>query len=354
METGKDIVGGEYVDIDEKMDYIRHLNSLTQDKKTFFFREELMKKYYANSDGARIYSEIPRISLFYLLTSSNNEQMTREFGNTGGWEKIKAWNADNLIQHDSHFLHELGEGGEKPPKRGSVILSPYITGLIAHESCGHPWEADRILGREAAQAGKSFVGRKMLGKKFANELVNVVDYPAIKGSYGYYKYDDEGVKARKRYLIKNGIINEFLHNRHTAYVMNTSSNASARASYGSEPIVRMANTYFEPGDFTLEEMMEDIKEGVYIKTYMEWNIDDIRYNQKYVGEEAYIIKKGEIDGIAYHPVVEFITPFFYKNVSAVGRKLEFYAATCGKGEPMQGIPVTTGGVDIRIDEMVIK
>jgi len=136
--------------------------------------------------------------------------------------------------------------------------------------------------------------------------------------------------------------------------MGSQSNAAARAAYGKEPIVRMANTYFVPGDYDFEEMLEGIKEGVYIKTYMEWNIDDVRYNQKYVGQEAYIIKDGEIDGIAYHPAIEFTTPFFYKNIVAMGKNLEFYAATCGKGDPMQGVPVTTGGVDIRLDNMVIK
>ncbi len=356
MEEGKDIVKGKEATIDEKIEYIKELDSLSKNQKSFFYHDEVTEKFYMNSEGAKIYSKIPRVSLYYLLTESNGkvEQMSREFGNAGGWEKIRGWNVEEKLVHDTKFLSELIEKGKKAPRKGSVILSPYITGLIAHESCGHPWEADRILGREAAQAGKSFVKPSMIGKEFGNEAVNVVDDPTIKDSYGYYKYDDEGIKARKRLLIRNGIINEFLHNRYTAYSMGGESNAAARAAYGREPIVRMANTYFLPGDYSFEEIIEEVKTGIYIKTYMEWNIDDTRYNQKYVGEEAYIIKHGEIDGIAYHPTIEFTTPFFYKNVAAVGKNLEFYAATCGKGDPMQGVPVTTGGVDIRIDNMVIK
>ena len=356
MEEGKDIVKGKDAGIDEKIEYIRELDSISKNQKSFFYQDEIMEKFYMNSEGAKIYSKIPRVALYYLVTKSNGriEQMSREFGNAGGWEKIKEWNVEEKLEHDAKFLSDLIKKGRKAPRKGSVILSPYITGLIAHESCGHPWEADRIWGREAAQAGKSFVKPSMLGKKFGNEMISVIDEPAIKGSYGYYKYDDEGIKARKRYLIKNGIINEFLHNRHTAHLMGSESNAAARAAYGREPIVRMANTYFLPGDYSFEEMIEGVKNGVYIKTYMEWNIDDMRYNQKYVGEEAYIIKDGEIAGIAYHPAIEFTTPFFYRNVAAVGKNLEFYAATCGKGDPMQGVPVTTGGVDIRIDNMVIK
>ena len=356
MEEGKDVVKGKEATIDEKIEYIKELDAISKNQKSFFYDDEIMEKYYVNSEGARIYSKIPRVSLYYLITESNGrvEQMSREFGNTGGWEKVKEWNVEQHIEHDSKFLRDLIEKGQKAPKKGSVVLSPYVTGLIAHESCGHPWEADRIIGREAAQAGKSFVKPSLLGKEFGSHIVSVADDPTIKGSYGYYKYDDEGIKARKRLLIKNGIINEFLHNRYTAYLMGSQSNAAARAAYGKEPIVRMANTYFMPGDYSFDEMLEGIKEGVYIKTYMEWNIDDVRYNQKYVGQEAYIIKDGEMDGIAYHPAIEFTTPFFYKNIVAMGKNLEFYAATCGKGDPMQGVPVTTGGVDIRLDNMVIK
>ncbi|HDN50734.1 MAG TPA: TldD/PmbA family protein, partial [Thermoplasmatales archaeon] len=184
--------------------------------------------------------------------------------------------------------------------------------------------------------------------------VTVVDNPALPNTYGYYRYDDEGVKARERVLIKNGIVNEFLHNRETAYEMHCNSNASARATYGKEPIVRMANTYFAPGDHSLEELIEDVKEGVYMVTFMEWNIDDRRVNQKYVGEEAYLIKNGEIGGIATHPAIEISTFDFYRKVDAAGKELSFYPATCGKGDPMQGIEVSTGGVDLRLRDMVIR
>ncbi len=344
-------VKGNFPEINEKLEFIKDLQ--IEKQITFSYGDEIQEKIYMNSESARIYSKIPRIYLYYLLTVAD-EQMHREFGNTGGWEFVKKWKVEEWLEHDLKFLKELIEKGEKPPSKGDVILSPYITGLIAHESCGHPFEADRILGREAAQAGKSYASQDLLGKKFANDCINIADDPTIPNSYGFYKYDDEGVRARKRILIKDGIVNEFLHNRQTAYKMQCKSNASARATYGKEPIIRMANTFFMPGDYSLEELIEDVKEGVYMVTYMEWNIDDKRINQKYVGEEAYIIRNGEIDGIAYHPAIEITTFDFYKKVDGVGKNLQFYPATCGKGEPMQGIEVSTGGVDIRLRDVSIK
>ncbi len=350
-------IKGEFPDIDEKLSYIKSLDELLKDKqRTFSYEDKVSEKLYMNSEGSKIHSKIPRIYLYYLLTVSDGktEQMHREFGNAGSWNSVEKWEVEKHIQHDLQFLKNLIKKGEKAPPEGDVVLSSYITGLIAHESCGHPFEADRILGREAAQAGKSYASLELMGKKIANECISIADDPTIPNSYGFYKYDDEGIKARKRILIKEGVVNEFLHNRQTAYEMNCKSNASARATYGKEPIVRMANTFFMPGDYNFEELIEGIKQGVYMKTFMEWNIDDKRINQKYVGEEAYIIKNGEIAGIAYHPAIEISTFDFFKKVDAAGKNLEFYPATCGKGDPMQGIEVTTGGVDLRLREVKIK
>jgi TldD protein len=142
----------------------------------------------------------------------------------------------------------------------------------------------------------------------------------MENNNGFYLYDDEGVKARPRELIKNGIINEFLHNRATAETLGTKSNASARAlDYEYEPIVRMSNTYMKPGEYEFEELFEGIKLGIYMKSFNEWNIDDIRYNQKYVGREAYIIENGKIGKPVRRPVLELTTPKFYQSIDAVGK-----------------------------------
>ncbi|MDP6613026.1 MAG: TldD/PmbA family protein, partial [Candidatus Hydrothermarchaeota archaeon] len=197
--------------------------------------------------------------------------------------------------------------------------------------------------------GESFVTREMVGTKIGSDAVSVADDPRVEGSSGYYLYDDEGVKARKRILIKNGVINEFLYNREIASILGTDSNASARAStYDREPLVRMSTTYMLPGDYGEEELFEDVKRGVYIKSFMEWNIDDRRYNQKYVGNEAYLIEKGEITTPIKRPVLELTTPTFYGSIDALSEEVEYYAGNCGKGEPMQGIPVWLGGPMARL------
>jgi TldD protein len=163
------------------------------------------------------------------------------------------------------------------------------------------------------------------------------------------------VKARPRYLYKEGVVNEFLHNRETASRMGIRSNGSSRAqSYLREPIVRMANTFVAPGDFEDDELIGSVKNGVLMHSFTEWNIDDKRYNQKYVSREAYFIKDGELGRPARKVVLEVTTPAFWGAIDAVSKRVKYEAAECGKGDPAQGMAVFTGGPMLRLRGVNLK
>ena len=110
----------------------------------------------------------------------------------------------------------------------------------------------------------------------------------------------------------------------------------------------MSNTILLPGDSTREEMILDVKKGIYMKNFMEWNIDDKRYTQKYTGSDAYLIENGEITKPVINPIIEITTPNLGKAVDAIGKKSEYFAGNCGKGEPMQAIPVWFGGPHMKL------
>ena len=323
---------------------------------------DLTSKYYINSEGSRISSFIPNVEAYVFITvaeQGKTEQAYEQFGYSGGWEAFKGWNVTEKMIHNAKILKEIiTKGKAVKPGTMDLVCGPEVTGIAAHESCGHPMEADRILGREMSQAGRSFIfkgGPYWIGTKIGSEVVTIVDDPTIEHSYGFYAYDDEGVKARRRYLYKNGIINEFLHNRESAAKLGTKSNGSSRSvNYDREAIVRMANTFVSPGKMSEEEILEGVKNGVYMKSFTEWNIDDKRFNQRYVGREAYIIENGELKYPVARPVIETTTEKFWTAVDAVSKNIEFDAATCGKGDPMQGVPVYTGGPSIRLREVYVK
>jgi TldD protein len=323
---------------------------------------DLTSKYYVNSEGSRISSFVPKIGFFAFITvaeQGKTEQAGEQFGYSGGWEAFREWKAAEKMIHNAKVLKDvITKGKAVNPGDMDLICGSEVTGIAAHESCGHPMEADRILGREMSQAGRSFIfkgGPFWIGTRIGSDVVNVVDDPTLENSYGFYVYDDEGVKARRRILYKNGVINEFLHNRESAARLGTTSNASSRSiNYDREAIVRMANTFVLPGELTEEELIEDVKYGVYMKSFTEWNIDDKRFNQRYVGREAYLIENGELKHPIARPVIETTTQKFWTSVDAVSKNVEFDAASCGKGDPSQGVPVYTGGPSIRLRGVFMK
>ncbi|MGQ9719391.1 MAG: TldD/PmbA family protein [Nitrososphaerales archaeon] len=356
----------ENVSFKELLELLKDIDLLIKDgRRGVAFQNRLLlssilleEKIYMDSNGAMIRSRVPRVGFHSYITTSYQGKIATitipsgysQLGESGGWEVIDRLKIFDYVQKEAENLALVVKNEQKPPKETlDVVLGPQVVGIIAHESAGHPGEADRILGREAAQAGESYLKRNDLGIKIGSKEAYVSDDPTIPHSNGFYLYDDEGVPARKRSLIKAGVIHEFLHNRATAHEFDISSNGSSRAvSYDREPIVRMGNTFVEPGDYSLEELLEDIKFGVYIKSFMEWNIDDKRFNQRYVGLEAYSIEKGEVKGMVKNPVLEITTPKLWSSVDARGKEIEFVAATCGKGDPMQGAPVWTGGPNMRL------
>lgn len=313
---------------------------------------------YVNSIGSEIHGDISRVFYFYLvgvIESGEFEQSMEQYGSSSGFEYIENLDLPARIGQDIDELHQSAAAPRINPGKFDIIVGPEISGIVAHESCGHPTEYDRIIGREGAQAGESFLTGKEFPMKIGSPVVNVIDDPSLNGSFGYYKYDDEGVPSRKRYLYKNGKTNEFILNRESAAHLGVESNAGGRSSsWGMEPLARMSTTYIEPGGYKFDELFEGIRKGVYIKSFTEWNIDDIRFNEKYVGKEAYFIADGDISGRVRRPTIETNTIKFYSSIDALGNDLEFNAGMCGKGDPEQGVDVWMGGPHMRLREVYLQ
>lgn len=352
------------VDVDAKIEYLKEADKLaveTAGKQGVSLVARLItvgkwntEKHVKNTDGADVKQIIPRTTLYYLLTGHHPQKGTIQrfniFGESRGWEAAEQWNLPELLEQETKILTKVILTATEPPRETiDLVVGPEIVGLVAHESCGHPGEADRMLGREAAQAGETYIKPELLGTRIGSDYVTIIDDPKVPRSFGYYQYDEEGVEAQPRTLIRQGILNEQLHNRETAATLRKQTNGASRANaYHREPIVRMANTFLQPGNHTLEELIEDVKRGVYIKSYVEWNIDDRRWNQRYTGLEAYMIENGKLGGMVREPVIDMTTQGLYSAVDACGDDLEWSAAYCGKGDPGQAIPVWFGGPTIRL------
>ncbi len=149
----------------------------------------------------------------------------------------------------------------KPVQPGvyPVILAPIVAGVFAHESFGHKSEADFMIGDETMRREWE------LGKKVGSDILSIYDSGIDFGS-GYVPFDDEGNKAGKVYLIKNGVLTGRLHSATTAADLCEEVTGNARAiNCDYEPIVRMTSTVIDGGDKTKEELFAGIKHGYFIK-----------------------------------------------------------------------------------------
>ncbi|MGC8671722.1 MAG: TldD/PmbA family protein [Candidatus Micrarchaeia archaeon] len=309
------------------------------------------RSYYANSQGSEIRARIPYVNSFFRVVVGSGKETRaryRQFGGVGGYELFNTEKIGDELVEEARNLSKVTEQGVSLSKSAlkkikNVVISSEISGIAVHESVGHPSEADRVFGREAAQAGTSYLAHN-LGMRIGSEQVNIVDDPTIAHAFGFYLYDDEGVKARPKKLVEKGVQKELLLNREYAYMLNARSNGSARSdSYSNEPIIRMSNTYLEKGDASFEELLAEAETGIYVKSFTEWNIDDTRSFARYQGNEAYLIRKGELSTPVKNFVIEKTTSEFWSAVRLVGKDFRLWLGICGKGEPEQGVPVTMGG-----------
>lgn len=349
------------VDTDTMLELLKEMDKKAEDHgintRANFFEAQSYEKYLVTSEGTQIESESSMLKFYGILTAKgllDSEQRWADLTRSTGWEGTKTW-IDQYDDECASLAKVAAQADNTMTSKVDFVVGPEVVGIICHENCGHPSEGDRIKGREGAQAGESFWRDLTLGEsRVGPECVTIVEDPTIPGTGGYYEYDDEGVKGRERILIKKGIINEPLLNREYGVKFGLGSNGAARSSdFNREPIIRMANTYMKPGDFTLEELIEGVKHGIYMLSFTEWNIDDRRYQSKYVGFECYEIKDGEVtDTMVRRPVMELTSVGLFSSVDGVSKELVFdFSGICGKSDPSQGVPVYAGGGCIRMRDI---
>jgi len=216
--------------------------------------------------------------------------------------------------------------------------------LQIHESIGHPLELDRILGDERNFAGTSFVTLDMFGSyRYGSDLLNVTFDPTRAEELASYAFDDDGTRAERAYLIRNGILERPLGGAISQTRAGVAGVANARADgWNRPPIDRMANLNIEPGDSTLEQMIAGIDRGVLMSTNSSWSIDDSRNKFQFGCEWGQLIEGGKLTTVVKNPNYRGISANFWRSLKQVGDEstLEVLGTPyCGKGEPSQLIRV---------------
>ncbi len=306
------------------------------------------RKYiYINSQGSYIEQERMDITLRVTAIAAKDgdvQQVGLSVGSTGDFAAIKSMHAD--IQKMAENAVGLLSAPQAKGGEYTVVLDPILAGVFVHEAFGHLSESDFVYENERMRE------IMVLGKQFGGPDLNVVDGAAVPGLRGSYKYDDEGVPSQKTYLIIEGKLTGRLHSRETSAKMGEKPTGNARAiSYRYPPIVRMTNTYIEPRGVTFDQMLADIKEGVYAKNWYGGMTSMEMFT--FSAGEAYMIRDGKV-AEALRPVVLTGNVFqTLMNIDAIGNDLGMnQGGGCGKGG-QSPLPVSNGSPHIRIRRCLV-
>ena len=313
------------------------------------------QSHFSSSEGADIFQDIIETGGGISATAIDGDIVERRSypnsmggqSGTRGWELVEEM---ALVENASAIRDEavaLLSAPICPSGLMTVIIGGPQLALQVHESIGHPIELDRILGMEASFAGGSFVKPEMLGNyKYGSELVNVTADGTIPGALGTFGYDDEGIPAQRTAIIKNGILTGVLSSRETAGAISQTSNGTARADgWNRIPLIRMTNINLLPGTWTLDDLIADTDDGLFLGTNKSWSIDDKRINFQFATEAAWEIKNGKLGRLYRNPNYTGITHEFWNSCDAICNADHWQVwgtPNCGKGEPMQIAHVAHG------------
>lgn len=286
---------------DEKIEFTMEIDKAQEDERiksrTSRYREVLRRMILVTTEGTRINYDVPYVSLYALAVAREGSETIEgrsRIGHLGGLELLDIRNPEEVGEKGKERALE----GLKAPKvksgRYPVVLDGTINHLFAHEAAGHSAEGDFVQ-----TAG---VLRGKLGKRVGASCVNLIDDGSLKetegvNSFGYTKYDDEGVLGQKNYVIKEGILETYLTDRSTAEHFDLKPTGNSRAeAYNVPQIVRMTNTYIAPAkdSMTHEEIIEQTKNGFLLMQGGGGQVDPIKGTFNFGVAELYEIKNGEV------------------------------------------------------------
>ena len=295
--------------------------------------EMIRKFWYRNSSGVEMYYEVPRCGIVAQAVGKGKtlQFYSKRYMRAGGFEVAKEAVED--VQIGSHILEVLKElinAASPPSGKMNVLMDPSLGGVFIHEAFGHAVEADHILQGASIVAGK-------VGQKVGADGVNVYDDPVIE-EFGFFPFDDEGIQANRKAIIEDGVLKSYLHSRETAVKLDGEP-GNARAQGVDVPMVRMSNTFIDEGEFSFDELLEEMKDGVYLIGSRGGETNPATGYFHFNAQYGFIVRNGEIQEMVRDVSISGNTLEILHSMK-VGKGLEFNPGFCGKAGQL--VPVSDG------------
>ncbi|MBF0544565.1 MAG: TldD/PmbA family protein [Candidatus Riflebacteria bacterium] len=339
------------IDTREKLELLCNYDTIPKSSKkviarAFTYADISREKCFVSTEGTEVSEDLVTNSIQGLITAREGTLTQNIRLNIGGGTGFGSLiNREAVFEERTRIVEGLltaepGRGGVQ-----NVVLSPLLAGVFAHEAFGHSSEADTV------ENSTGFREKMSLGTRLGSEVVNIVDEPTRRGLLGYYRFDDEGVEARKTDLMRAGVLTGRLHCRRTAAAFGEPITGHAIAEdFRYPPLVRMGTIYIEPGTATLDELLEKCGEGLYIV--------DARGGQTagesftFAGQFGYKISGGKKTGLVRDLNISGNLFKTLESVALIGNDLKFSeAGSCGKGQA--NIRSCLGSPSILVRDVVV-
>ncbi len=376
------------VPIKDKAELLIAANKAGMDAGASFMQSVMFQvnqqKYFASTDGSYIDQDVHRIWMPVFATAvdkstgkfrsrqglSSPVGMGYEYLDGKAEDKVQAAGGVATLYKNSYDLIEDARASGRQakekltaksvePGKYDLVLSPEHMWLTIHESVGHPTELDRVLGYEANFAGTSFATMdKWQSKKFkyGAERVNIIADKVVPGSLGAVGYDDEGVACKRWDIVKDGILVNYQATRDQVHMLgeNASHGCSYADSWSSVQFQRMPNISLAAGKapLTPDQMIKDVKKGIYIVGAGSFSIDQQRYNFQFGGQLFYEIKDGKITQPLEDVAYQSNTTEFWNACTAICDERDWRMGGSffdGKGQPSQSSAVSHGSSTTRFN-----
>lgn len=344
----------DQVHIDKKVDLVNRAEKTAwnMDERikqvSIGYGDVVQKITTANSDGEIAEDERVRTRFLVNGVASDNDVIQTGYEATGafaGFEYYDKVSPEEIATSAINRALTMLEAKPAPAGKMPVVMMAESGGTMVHEACGHGLEADLV------QKGLSVYANKV-GEKVASSLVTVIDDGTMKGEYGSFRFDDEGVKSSKSVLIEKGVLKDYMYDRLTATKDERKPTGNGRReSYHNKPIPRMTNTYIASGETDPEEIVKDTKKGLLVKKMGGGQVNTTNGDFVFDVAEGYLIKDGEITNAVRGATLTGNGPESLQKVDMVGNDLGYAIGTCGKDG--QGVPVADAQPTMRIEELVV-
>ncbi|MHA1617342.1 MAG: TldD/PmbA family protein [Candidatus Njordarchaeales archaeon] len=341
------------VPLSEKLDVLFSINKVQKEYSekivnvTTNYHERIDHYELANSLGSLLVWDEIRLSVSSASIAREAGKMQYSFmrkSGTRGFELLKELNPEEGRKVSEEAVKLLS--AKKPPAGYlTVIADPSVAGVLAHEVMGHASEADEVIKKRSFLTG-------IIGERVGSELVTMVDDGTLNGAYGSIPFDSEGTPSSRTVIINKGVYTSYLHSLETASLMRVEPTGNGRAQdFNRRVFVRMTNTFFEPGEWSFDEIISDTKEGLLALKSIGGMEDPVGGGFQTTVLMGYIIKNGELTDLVRGFTLSGKALEILKTVDAVSKEFRLEGGHCGKGEE-DYVPVSIGGPYMRAKMLV--